>query len=213
MSLRALTRVVLVAGLALVGCDTDEVPALLAGPTCPERMVHLPAVRACIDRYEALSEDGTAEPAQGRLPTDGISWIDAGAACRRAGFRLCTRSEWMVACSGSTDEEGGRVFVYGDEYEQERCNSAQDGTPVTARALANGGSFERCVSPEGVYDLSGNITEWLETSDPTGTVRELRGGGYASYPSHARCLTDPLMFQPPEAGLAGYGFRCCMDAR
>jgi formylglycine-generating enzyme required for sulfatase activity len=176
-------------------------------------MVHLPAVRACIDRYEALSEDGTAEAAQGRLPTNGISWNDADAACRNAGFRLCTRPEWMYACSGTTAEEGGRAFVYGDEYEQERCNSAEDGTSVTDRALAPGGGFPRCVSPEGAYDMSGNISEWIDATDATGTLRELRGGDFAAYEKYAHCVTSPLLFQPLEAGLEGYGFRCCTDAR
>jgi len=167
----------------------------------------------CIDRFEAridgMGSDARALSAEGTLPSSAASWDDASAACARAGFRLCTADEWLRACAGTE----GRLYPYGDEYEQGRCNTSERDSDLSTKHLAPGGSFERCVSPEGVYDLSGNITEWLETSDPTGTVRELRGGGYASYPSHARCLTDPLMFQPPEAGLAGYGFRCCMDAR
>lgn len=197
----------------MAGCGADEPPAHLPGPTCPGRMAHLSGVDACIDRYEAVNEEGVAEPAEGRMPANGISWIDAGRACRRAGFRLCTRQEWHYACSGSTEDDGGRAFAYGDDYEQERCNSAEDGTSLTGRELALGGSYERCTTPEGVHDLSGNVSEWIDARDETGTVRELRGGSYGSYEKYAHCVTSPLLFQPPDAALDGYGFRCCTDAR
>jgi len=179
-------------------------------------MVHLPSLDACIDRYEALVEgsgaNATAGSAEGQLPTEEISWFDAGRACRNAGFRLCSADEWMQACSGTTGEDG-RAFPYGDEYEQERCNSAQDGTAADGRRLAPAGSFERCVTPEGVYDLSGNLGEWLQDSDPTGVLRELRGGSFSNYEKPAHCVTMPLAYQPPNDAWSGLGFRCCTDAR
>jgi len=179
-------------------------------------MAHLPSVNACIDRHEAFVEGegsrAVARSAAGRLPTQEITWADAGRACRNAGYRLCSRDEWMQACAGTTEEDG-REFPYGDTYEQDRCNSAGDGTSPASRALAPGGSFERCVTPEGVYDLSGNLGEWLGSSDPTGVLRELRGGSYSNYQKAAHCVTFPLAFQPPEGAWTGLGFRCCMDAR
>lgn len=203
----------------VVGCAEEEASSAprLRGPTCPDRMAHLPSVGACIDRHEAVVEgDGAsarAEPADGRVPTMEITWAEAQRACRNAGYRLCARDEWMQACAGTTDPEGGREYPYGDEFEPERCNSAEDGTNVAERRVAPGGSFERCVTPEGVYDLSGNAGEWLATADPSGSLRELRGGSYANYQRAAKCVTTPLAFQPPEPGWDGLGFRCCVDAR
>lgn len=201
----------------LAGCAEESPAPRLSGMVCPDRMVHLPAVDACIDRYEAVVEgqgaSAVAEPAEGREPTMEIAWAEARRACRNAGHRLCARDEWTQACAGTTEPEGGRAYPYGDEFEEERCNSARDGTDVSDRRIAPGGSFERCVTPDGVYDLSGNAGEWLAAADPSGTLRELRGGSYANYERAAKCVTSPLAFQPPDQGWDGLGFRCCADAR
>ncbi|MEC7525794.1 MAG: SUMF1/EgtB/PvdO family nonheme iron enzyme [Myxococcota bacterium] len=209
-----MSRVTLALALLLAGCGEEGPVARMPGPPCPERMAHLEAIGACIDRHEAVVEGGEAVPANGRMPTTEVSFHDSVAACRAAGFRLCTREEWHFACTGvRPGEEGGRLYPYGDTYEHERCNSAQDGTSVVGRALAPGGSREGCVTPEGVYDLSGNLGEWVDGADLTGTLRELRGGSFANYEKPAQCVTDPLAFQPPEVRFDGQGFRCCRDAR
>lgn len=198
----------------LVGCGEERPAARMPGPPCPERMAHLEAIDACIDRHEAAVERREAVPAEGRLPTTEISFHSAAAACREAGFRLCTREEWHFACTGvRPDEDGGRLYPYGAEYEDGRCNSARDGTSVVGRSLAPGGSHQGCVTPEGVFDLSGNLGEWVDGADLTGTLRELRGGSFANYEKAAQCVTEPLAFQPPEVAFEGQGFRCCRDAR
>lgn len=204
--------------LALVACASEpDAPARLSGATCPARMAHLPALDACIDRYEAVVEGAgrraVAEPAQGRLPTTAISWFDARLACQNAGHRLCTAREWALACAGTLEAEGARAYPYGAEHEPERCNFGADGTDLTQRRLAPGGSFEGCVTPEGVFDLSGNLGEWLADEGPGGNLRELRGGSYATYPEAARCVPHPLAHQPPDVEFDGMGFRCCADAR
>ncbi len=203
--------------LLLIGCSSEEPPIpRMPLPTCPARMVHLPSLDACIDRYEAVVEEvagrAVARSIEGRIPTQEISWFAAGRACRSAGYRLCSRDEWMQACAGTTGE-GGRGFPYGDEYEHERCNSARDGTSAADRSLAATGTFERCVTPEGVYDLSGNLGEWIDASDQSGVLREVRGGSFSNYEKPAHCVTAPLAFQPPQEAWSGLGFRCCADAR
>lgn len=181
-------------------------------------MAHLAPVGACIDRYEAVIDGegraAAAEPAAGRVPSNAVSWPTAERACRNAGFRLCTSREWRYACSGSLDAEGGRSYPYGDEAEPARCNVAETSTDVelAGRRLAPGGAFERCVTAEGVHDLSGNVGEWLADADPTRTLRELRGGSYGSYQASAGCA-DTHAFQPPDIEYDGVGFRCCADAR
>jgi formylglycine-generating enzyme required for sulfatase activity len=173
---------------------------------CSARMALLPT-GACMDRHEAQVENGRAISAEGQLPSNGLSFNDAASACAAAGFRLCTRSEWNAACGGNEHND----YPYGAEYEQERCNSAADGTDVSSRALAPSGSFERCVSPLGLHDLSGNAVEWIDAADGTGTLRELRGGSFATYPAKSTCEFEHNAFQPPEAAYDGQGFRCCSD--
>lgn len=168
---------------------------------CPARMVQLPT-GTCMDRHEAQVDEGRAVSAEGRLPSNGLSFNDAASACTAAGFRLCTRDEWNAAC-------GADDYPYGTDYEQDRCNSAANGTDVRTRALAPSGSSEGCVSPLGVHDLSGNVLEWIDAADATGSLRELRGGSFASYPARAKCEYEHNLFQPPDAAFDGQGFRCC----
>ena len=204
------------AALLLCACS-EEAPARIPGPACPDRMAHLSPVGACIDRYEAALEgDEPAEvavSAEGRLPADGLSWYQADRACRNAGYRLCTAEEWHYACAGVEGVVGGRPFPYGDTDEPGACNSLNEETPSPSPRLVPSGTHDRCVSPEGVYDLSGNVVEWLGTSDATGTLRELRGGSYGSFSRESRCFRTPPMYNPPETLVPGRGVRCCTDAR
>lgn len=166
----------------------------------------------CIDRYEAAIEGegdaASAVPAEGRLPEAAISFFGAEAACQNAGFRLCTGDEWEFACRGRE----GRLYPYVGDYEMTRCNGAEVNTDLSRQTLAPGGRFEGCATPEGVFDLSGNIGEWVATADVTGTLRGLRGGAYANMGKYVRCTWDPPTFQPPSQVFRGQGLRCCVDA-
>lgn len=87
--------------------------------------------------------------------------------------------------------------------------SCCDDQPMT---VAPGGSFDRCVSAFGVYDLHGNLHEWVADATATGNGifkggffvdAKLNGAGclYATT-AHARSYHD-----------YSTGFRCCADAR
>ena len=173
---------------------------------CPARMSELP-MGTCMDRHEARVDGGRAVSAEGTLPSNGLSFHDAARACAAAGFRLCTREEWNAACGGVDHND----YPYGPEFEQDRCNVAPDATDVSDRTLATSGAFERCVGPHGHYDLSGNLGEWIDATDGTGTLRELRGGSYANYPRAGQCEYETNAYQPPESAFQGQGFRCCSD--
>lgn len=97
----------------------------------------------------------------GDHPVVNVSWYDVVAYCRWLTgvtgqvHRLLTEAEWEKAARG-TD---GRIYPWGDEFEETRCNSWEAGngrtTPVDA--------FPAGASPYGVLDLVGNVWEWCST--------------------------------------------------
>jgi formylglycine-generating enzyme required for sulfatase activity len=202
----------LAAVATLAGCDTAAPryrgAALPAAP-CPVRMVLLPDGASCIDVREASIVAGRAEPAVAAPPASVVLFVQASQACRAAGFRLCTGTEWSAACGGTE----ARRYPYGEAYEAGRCNTAEPTSDLSQIHVQPSGAFTRCVSPEGVFDLSGNVGEWTDERDVSGTLRELRGGAARNGESNVRCVLDDRGFQPPESVFEGQGFRCCADAQ
>jgi formylglycine-generating enzyme required for sulfatase activity len=176
--------------------------------TCPVDMAAIPESNACIDRYEAVVEDATAKSKKGVVPTTPISWKSASAACAKAGKRLCTRKEWTAACRGPGEK---RKYAYGAKYEPRRCNDRAR-TQGKADAPMKTGGLPRCKTPEGVYDLSGNLWEW--TADTiTGETAYMLGGGWGNDDGddNLSCVPEDTVAQPLSQEIVGLGFRCCKD--
>ena len=154
------------------------------------------------------------------LPVTGVSWHDADAFCRAQGQRLPTEAEWEKAARG-TD---GREFPWGNEWNPDAIN-AGDNTEWED-GIAPVGTYPNSRSPYGVYDMAGNVWEWVaddygpypgntapKTEFPAGK-KIVRGGGggighYAIsqfFRSAARQASDP------NATSGDVGFRCARDA-
>jgi formylglycine-generating enzyme required for sulfatase activity len=162
--------------------------------------------RFCVDHYEghlvSISPEGveTAFPHYERLssgvryearssadvfPQAYISRVEAAAACKSAGKRLCSRDEWIRAC------EGPRHFIYpyGNEMKANLCNSGKlhllpqlfgknprawkydenFNSPLLNQEpgyLAKSGTYPQCDSGVGALDMVGNLHEWV--SDTVG---------------------------------------------
>ena len=170
-------------------------------------MAFVPHTNVGIDRHEARIEDARAVSRADVLPSAITSWQTARAACEAAGHRLCTVAEWQGACAGAE----GRAYPYGDTYEPERCNTAEGLGATEPKALEPTGHRAGCVTPEGVFDLSGNAYEWMADADPTGATRALGGGGFSVGDEEAVCVRRSPLWQPPYQELDGIGFRCCAD--
>jgi formylglycine-generating enzyme required for sulfatase activity len=177
-----------------------------------------------------LAVEGRAVRAVSRggvVPQGYISGQQAEAACRLAGKRLCALTEWLQACRGPM----ALTYPYGNTYERRRCNEARTPHPVVQfygtsmgvftyermnnpginmqpDSLARTGAFDRCVSPWGLFDLVGNLHEWI--ADPAGTFK---GGFYvdAEINGHG-CLytTTAHAFTYHDYST---GFRCCANPR
>ncbi|MCA9298211.1 MAG: SUMF1/EgtB/PvdO family nonheme iron enzyme, partial [Phycisphaerales bacterium] len=167
-----------------------------------------------MDTFEAALENGKAVSGKHLIPGTRMSWFAAKDACEAAGKRMCTEREWIAACQGEVpvddDADGeladdlieGTSYPYGDYHDPRRCWDARNHD--TERPVYTG-EMPGCVSKHGVYDLTGNMEEWVGTT-PENAV--LLGGAYDTDKDHARCYRRNTTFGAGYASLRT-GFRCC----
>jgi sulfatase modifying factor 1 len=179
----------------------------------------------CIDRYEYPNRKG-AHPA--RM----LDWYQAQATCESDQKRLCWASEWTAACEGPEHTP----FPYGWARDHDACNmdnfyidpkrpsphgqfffyskNRDVALPELSRLDQSVpcGSMESCKSGFGVYDMTGNVDEWVTSDEPPRERSQwagLKGGAWGHVRNQCRPMTTSH-----EPGFAYYfvGFRCCRDA-
>ncbi len=149
-------------------------------------------MRYCIDRYEYPN-------VKGQIPQSWMSWYEAKSACEGQGKRMCTQSEWAFSCEGPDM----KPYPYGDGYHRDRtaCNFDNDETGVNVRAdrkdlrmldrfLKPSGSQPRCVSPFGVYDMPGNLDEFVINESGHPYKSGLMGGHVFGVRNACRPMTN-----------------------
>jgi hypothetical protein len=171
--------------------------------------------------YEASRADALADGAgisgaracsrPGVQPWTYVSYAVAGAACAASGKRLCTGDEWQWACEGALT----RTYPYGGSYEPDACNGADHHTADDADGgVENGvlatGSLPGCRSDQDIFDLSGNVKEWVDQPGNSAMIRVIRGGSFESPRLGLTCQTTLSQAQASTV-LPGLGFRCCSD--
>ena len=188
----------------------------------PRRQVYLDAF--WIDKYEVtVAPYSRFKVATGRWqeilssnwPAGDVGWPEASAYCAWVGKRLPTEAEWEKAARG-TD---GRKYPWGDQSLSSRANTRASGS--TQRVAV--GSFPTGVSPYGVHDMVGNVSEWVADwydenyyrSAPnrnpkgpaSGRFRVMRGNSYDSWGEPR--VSHRSYSQPVEPFVNGaVGFRC-----
>jgi hypothetical protein len=171
----------------------------------------------CIDRYEWPNEAGAK-------PVVAVDWDTARAECTTAGKRLCADTEWTLACEG----QERLPYPYGYVRDSHACNidrryivpDERKWTDPKGRAeeIARldqrdpSGARASCVSPYGVFDMTGNVDEWVvnENGSPTEKpyVSGLKGGYWG--PVRDRCRPMTTAHNEWHTGYQ-IGFRCCAD--
>ncbi len=205
--------------------DSDDklVTFTPAGSTTPVTMFAYEASR--IDAV-TTNLDATHRPCSlpGRKPWSNITKEEAAASCALigSGWRLCSGTEWTDACNGSANT----VFPYGATYVPTKCNGYDDRPDSGATPIPTGtasGCVSSLVPDAGValYDMSGNVKEWVTTTDG-GITYQIRGGAYNT-PSFTVTMPDagPVTSAPglqcdslspaptTPVRLPSIGFRCC----
>ena len=205
--------------------DADEQPA---------HKVHVDAFS--MDRYEVtvgqyatflqatgvnspLDWNTMNQPAHQKRPVANVDWADAAAYCKWAGKRLPTEAEWEKAARG-TD---GRLYPWGNDPPTPlHANYGKTGSHDYG-ALALVGTLEAGKSPYGVYDMAGNVWEWVSdwydndyyknspqqnpTGPPMGGFKVIRGGAWNSNMRNLRSA-DRYWDPPSFRSLYFPGFRC-----
>jgi sulfatase modifying factor 1 len=219
--------------------DRYEAHLLVTGQT---ESVHPPHERPRPGgEYVARSQPGV-------LPQGYVNRSEASDACARAGKRLCSAREWQQACKGPH----GWTHPYGPKEEKGRCNTrkphlpsklfgrsamrwpeASFNSPLLAQTpgfLAKAGEYARCVSEYGVFDLEGNLHEWVRDDANRALLEKIRipygaqgmgprgsavfmGGYFSSSGEHGHGCEYVTTHHAASYHDYSTGFRCCTDAR
>jgi len=203
----------------LADADAGRRPPKQTG--CPNGMARVRDF--CVDRFEAPNR-------KGEEPLVMQSAVDAEAWCSARQKRLCTEDEWMDACEG----EARRAYPYGDTHVDGRCNDDQEWRKVDEAKLAKwpspeakahvkelyqalpSGTKQRCETPGGVYDLTGNVEEWVvRTREHANSWPYVLIGCYwaGCYGGNKPTCHSTNNAHGPEFRFYETGFRCCRDAQ
>lgn len=204
-------------------------------PTCLDQ--------TCIDTEESqiksgggAGQDGTFSVAEEYTdhPATGVTWYGATAYCEWRGGRLPTEAEWEKAAAWNEEASSSYRYPWGNTFIGQNvnfcdssCTAEQRNTNYTDgfKETSPVASFGDGLSPWGVYDMAGNVWEWVSdwfdpdyysgstdanpTGPDTGDEKVVRGGSwYDTGNFTASAIRFP---SAPDNADKTIGFRCVVD--
>ncbi len=149
----------------------------------------------------------------GNYPVIWVSWEDAAAYCAFRGKALPTEAQWEKTARGPENF----LYPWSNEEPVEQANFDYRSGDVTAV-----GTYSADRSSYGVYDLAGNVREWVADwyqwdyysvapqknplGPETGVTRVLRGGSWNDISIYIRTTSRKNFL--PESYDSNLGFRC-----
>jgi eukaryotic-like serine/threonine-protein kinase len=162
------------------------------------------------------------DPIYADRPVVFVSWTQAHDYCTWTDRRLPTEAEWEKAASWNPDTNEKQIYPWTGAFDCTRGNFGGRSQCDHFSGTSPVGSFPKGASPYGVFDMAGNVWEWIadrysETyyvnspsinppGPPTGEERVYRGGAWnrgtsqtrSTYRNHGRISN----------ATEGLGFRC-----
>jgi formylglycine-generating enzyme required for sulfatase activity len=132
-------------------------------------------------------------------------------------YRLLNEVEWEWVAGGKQGTSGERVRQYPWPEEREEASPALLNYNQNVGATTPVGSYPDGATPEGLYDMVGNVWEWCSDwygskgsfVDPlgpeTGSFRVLRGGSWSD--DAGRCRSADRRRGTPDHRNLNVGFR------
>lgn len=156
-----------------------------------------------------------------KVPVVSITWAEADGYCRWRGARLPTEKEWERVARGAE----GREFPWGNDW---RAGVSHTGENPDFDDVAPVDAFATDVTPEGVRDVAGNVSEWVsdwyqpypgsdyESKDFGETFKVIRGSSWSDGAVHYNLQlfqrSAYRFYLPPDGRYEDVGFRCVTDA-
>jgi len=155
--------------------------------------------------------NGSYAPDEATYPVTHVTWDDATAYAKWSNKRLPTEAEWEYAARG-----GGKGYLYpwGDQWQDGYANVDRKGQTKPAPVR----SFEKDISPFGIHDMAGNVSEWVQDfysdrygAKPDQRLRVYRGSNFLDAPKTNTYRWSDFPAEIPDDQILRVGFRCAKD--
>jgi len=142
----------------------------------------------CADSGQNCASDIYAVSLPGVTPSAYVTWFQAQVACKNARKRLPSNAEWQAAVTVTPDP--------GLDNGTTDCNTNSTWAAVLT------GSRSSCVSPDGAFDMVGNLLEWVADWVPQSTACGTWSADVSST-NDSQCLAGAATTGEPGALLRG----------